>query len=288
MSTRYFDECAGSAPRVGLSRNAYLWAMKALRFGLVAIVLVAAACSSDPQPAQAPAGVRIADEAGLLSPAEARRLQDSLVAYHAATGVAYFVVTLPSLGGRAIEAVALERGAEMPTGSPGLNNSAGIYLAPQERAIKIEAGRGLEWQVPDSLSYALLDQIRPALGEGAYADAFHQAFRVIHTQVRQVPWQVAFTSLADRQAAGAAAAGQILRLDARALPRDFGAGYMDDQFDPELYLDLVTPAGDTLRTRFTRYMLDPVDLVLASDRLAGWYLRVPVRGDTGFHLLGIE
>ncbi|RMG72363.1 MAG: TPM domain-containing protein [Bacteroidetes bacterium] len=261
-------------------RNRSLW--------LLGLALVLAACSSEPRPAQAPEGVLIADEAGLLTPAERARLRDSLLAYHQATGVAYFVVTLPSLGGRAIEAVALERGADMPAGTPGLNNSAGIYLAPQERAIKIEAGRGLEWQVPDSLSYALLDQIRPALGGGAYAEAFHQVFRVIHTQLRRLPWQVAFTDLPDAQAAGAAAAGQILRLEARALPRDFGAGYMDDQFDPDLYLELVTPAGDTVQARFTRYMLDPIDLVLASDRLASWYLRLPPSGGEPFQLLGVE
>lgn len=247
--------------------------------------LLGAHCAAPAPPAEA-VGAALIDPVGLLSPDETRRLRDSLTAYHQATGVAYFLYIVPSLEGRAIEAVALERSAEVPAGTLGLNNSAGIYLAPTERAIKIEAGRGLEWQVPDSFSYALLDKIRPRLAEGAYAEAFHQAYAALHAQARQVPWDVAFTDLADWRAAGPVPPHSILRLYARALPRDFGQGYMTRQFDPELYLDLLTPAGDTLRTRFTRYMLDPVDLT--GDRWANWYLRTSPEAGAPLRLLGIE
>lgn len=54
------------------------------------------------------------------------------------------VVTLPSLGGKSIEATSLALGNRMGIGQRGKDNGVLVVVAPGERRIRIEVGRGLE------------------------------------------------------------------------------------------------------------------------------------------------
>jgi uncharacterized protein len=93
------------------------------------------------------------------------------------------VVTLPRLGGRSVEEVALQIlrqwgvGSPGKPGDPGRNSGVVVLLVPKETSgegrtrVRIESGYGAEGFITDAASGAILDEAAAAGQQGDYATA---------------------------------------------------------------------------------------------------------------------
>ncbi len=112
---------------------------------------------------------RVVDEAGLLSAAAEGRLERQLEAHEAQTSNQVVVVTLPSLQGYSIERFGVELGRHWQIGQAGRDNGALLIVAPKERKLRIEVGYGLEGELTDILSRAIIEnEITPRFKRGNY------------------------------------------------------------------------------------------------------------------------
>jgi uncharacterized membrane protein YgcG len=126
--------------------------------------------SSQSSSAPAPALTgRVVDDARLLDAATAARLGDMLATHEKATGQQIVVVTVPSLHGEAIEEFGYQLGRRWGIGQKGKDNGALLIVARDDRKVRIEVGYGLEGQLTDAISSAIVNQIIiPAFRQGNF------------------------------------------------------------------------------------------------------------------------
>jgi uncharacterized protein len=116
----------------------------------------------------------VVDAAGVLDAATVDRLNRIAFAVHAGTGGEMAIVTLPDLRGRDIADVALRIGREWGVGgeaAPGnqrRNAGVVVLLAPNERLVRIETGRGVEGFVTDGVAGDIQRAATPYFGQGDY------------------------------------------------------------------------------------------------------------------------
>ncbi len=109
----------------------------------------------------------VVDEAGLLDLESESRLSDELGNVERLIGPQIVVVTVVSLGGKAIDDFTLELGNFWGLGDAKRDNGMILLVAPNERRVRIEVGYGLESSFPDELCQIILDEtILPQFREG--------------------------------------------------------------------------------------------------------------------------
>jgi uncharacterized protein len=114
---------------------------------------------------------RVVDEAGLLSAVDVSAITADLAALEAKSSDQLVVVTLKSLQGYPIEDYGYQLGRAWKIGQGGVNNGVLLIVAPNERQVRIEVGRGLEPQLTDALSQLIVQNaILPAFRRGDWAD----------------------------------------------------------------------------------------------------------------------
>jgi uncharacterized protein len=130
-----------------------------LRFGVfgLALVLVLWRFPAVAQPTFPDLSGRVVDNAQLLSPADKTALDAELKALEDKSSDQLVVVTLPSLQGYTIEDYGYQLGRHWGIGTAKLNNGALLIVAPNERKVRIEVGRGLEPTLTDALSKIVID-----------------------------------------------------------------------------------------------------------------------------------
>jgi len=107
------------------------------------------------------------DRAGVLPPATRRALERDLAAYERETSHQIVVHTTPSLEGLPIEEYSIRVAEQWQAGHEGLDNGLILTVAPDERAVRIEVGYGLEGVVPDAIaSRVVREAILPAFRAG--------------------------------------------------------------------------------------------------------------------------
>ncbi len=122
----------------------------------------------------------ILDEAHLLTPADRAAIESELKALEAKTGDQLVVYTTDSLQGYPIEDFGYQLGRAWGIGQKGLNNGAILIVAPKERKVRIEVGRGLEPQLTDLLSSLIIrNQILPAFRRGEFSAGIRAGVRDI-------------------------------------------------------------------------------------------------------------
>ena len=113
---------------------------------------------------------RVVDNADLLIADQEAQLSAALATTERLTRHQFVVVTLPSLGGRAIEEVGLALGNGWGIGRKGYNDGVLLIVAPNERKVRIEVGCGLEAALTNSEAQAIIDQrILPLFRKGRMA-----------------------------------------------------------------------------------------------------------------------
>ncbi len=99
---------------------------------------------------------RVVDEAGILDAATREQLTQASAALEAKTTDQLVVVTLKSLQGTSIEDYGYQLGRAWQIGQKGKNNGLLLIVAPNERAVRIEVGYGLEGTVTDAVSSLII------------------------------------------------------------------------------------------------------------------------------------
>jgi uncharacterized protein len=112
---------------------------------------------------------RVVDRADLLSPQTEQRLTVELARLEARTRDQIVVVTLPSLGDRPIEAVALSLGRCWGVGQKDLDNGVLLVIAKADRKLRIEVGSGLENLLKDEIAGQIIrETIAPEFKKGRF------------------------------------------------------------------------------------------------------------------------
>lgn len=131
---------------------------------------------------------RVVDNAELIpAPAEAA-LTAKLEALEQATTDQLVVVTLPDLQGREIEDYGYRLGRAWGIGRDDKDNGVLLIVAPNDRKVRIEVGRGLEPVMTDALSTLIIqNDILPAFRDGDFAGGIERGVDAIDRQLRLDP-----------------------------------------------------------------------------------------------------
>ena len=141
-------ELAGRGwPQSGRVRGSY---NIALAFFLLAMSLFVTAAHAELK--FPPLTGRVVDDAHLLTPADKAAIEADLKALEGKSSDQLVVYTAKSLQGYTIEDYGYQLGRAWGIGQKGTNNGVILIVAPAERKVRIEVGRGLEPQLTDLLS----------------------------------------------------------------------------------------------------------------------------------------
>jgi uncharacterized protein len=99
---------------------------------------------------------RVVDQAGILDQATIAAITAQTEGYEKATGKQLVVVTLGDLQGYPIEDWGLALGRGWGIGQKGKNNGVLLIVAPNDRALRIEVGYGLEGDLPDATANTII------------------------------------------------------------------------------------------------------------------------------------
>ena len=139
---------------------------------LAAVVALAAAApafaqSLQPVPALA---ARVTDLTGTLTTAERTALEQKLAAFEARKGAQVAVLIVPTTQPEVIEQYAIRVVDAWKLGREKPDDGALLLVAMQDRALRIEVGRGLEGALTDLVSNRIIDEtITPRFREGDFA-----------------------------------------------------------------------------------------------------------------------
>ena len=123
---------------------------------------------------------RVVDTANLLDAATQGRLDGVLAAHEAATSDQVVVVTLPSLGGMAVEDVGYQLGRAWGIGQRGKDNGVLLIVSRDDRKLRIEVGYGLEGKLTDVDAAVIINQtITPAFRQKDYAGGIERGVAAI-------------------------------------------------------------------------------------------------------------
>lgn len=144
---------------------------------MLALALAATAALAQKFP---PLTGRIVDEANLLSAEDERALEADLKALEEKSSDQLVVYTTRSLQGYPIEDFGYRLGRHWQIGQAGKNNGVILIVAPNERKVRIEVGRGLEPQLTDLMSKLIIENaILPAFRRNDFAGGIKAGVRDI-------------------------------------------------------------------------------------------------------------
>jgi uncharacterized protein len=156
--------------------------MKAL---LLALALLGGSCRAeappDPPTPRFPALTgRVVDAAGVLPSSAKADLARASEALERKIGAQYVVVTVPSLGGRPIEEYGVDLGRHWGIGRKDHDDGILLIVAPAERRVRIEVGRGLERRVTDPYAARVIqEKILPSFRRGRFEEGIDAGSQAI-------------------------------------------------------------------------------------------------------------
>jgi uncharacterized protein len=106
-----------------------------------------------------PLAGHVNDLAKLLSPAAAAALENKLSEYERATSNQLALLTVPTLGGEAIETFALRVAEAWKLGKKGVDNGALLLVVKADRKMRIEVGYGLESSLTDAATSRTISEV---------------------------------------------------------------------------------------------------------------------------------
>jgi uncharacterized membrane protein YgcG len=114
----------------------------------------------------------VTDTAGKLAPADVARLEAKLAGYRQCSTNHLAVFLTPSLEGQTIEDVAYGAFNTWKLGEAGKDNGVLLVIAPSERKVRIETGRGVGGKLTDLQSSDIIrTRVSPHLAAGDFAGA---------------------------------------------------------------------------------------------------------------------
>ena len=121
---------------------------------------------------------QIVDNANILSAEDKAAIDAELKALEAKSSDQLVVVTVPSLDGYEIEDYGYQLGRHWGIGQKDKNNGVLLIVAPNERKVRIEVGRGLEPIVTDLMSKIIIENaIVPEFRKGNFGAGIRAGVR---------------------------------------------------------------------------------------------------------------
>jgi uncharacterized protein len=150
-------------------------------FSLVlAVALIGSITVAIADPKFPPLTGRIVDEAGLLPADDRRAIEQDLKALEAKSTDQLVIYTTRSLQGYPIEDFGYRLGRFWQIGQKDKNNGVILIVAPGDRKVRIEVGRGLEPQLTDLMSKLIIENaILPAFRRNDFAGGIKAGVRDI-------------------------------------------------------------------------------------------------------------
>jgi uncharacterized protein len=102
---------------------------------------------------------RVNDHAGVLSAADKAQLEARLEAYERKTGHQLAILIVPSLEGDPLEDFTVRVGEAWQLGRKGADDGVILFVAVNDRKIRIEAGYGLEGDLPDAMAGRIVREV---------------------------------------------------------------------------------------------------------------------------------
>jgi uncharacterized protein len=111
----------------------------------------------------------VIDEAQILVEAEEAELNKALSSLEHSSRHQLVVVTVPTLGGKSVEAYSLAQANRAGIGRKGHDDGVMVLVAPNERTARIEVGKGLEAALTNAEAQTIMDRdMIPAFRSKAY------------------------------------------------------------------------------------------------------------------------
>jgi uncharacterized protein len=152
---------------------------RALASLIAATVLCGSLLQAQEQPVPSYDGW-VTDLAGMLTPSEEQSLEARMESYRRGSGNDIALLTVRSLGREPIEKFALRVGREWKLGAVGKNNGALLVVAKDDRALRIEVGRGLEGSLPDAICGRIIrDVMTPRFQRGDFAGGLREGVEAL-------------------------------------------------------------------------------------------------------------
>ncbi len=102
---------------------------------------------------------RVVDLTGTLNPKQKVELERRLAAFEAEKGSQIAVLIVPTTQPEPIEAYSIRVVEEWKLGRAGVDDGLLVLLAVEDRAVRIEVGRGLEGVIPDAIAKRIIEEI---------------------------------------------------------------------------------------------------------------------------------
>jgi uncharacterized protein len=116
-----------------------------------------------------PLAARITDQAGLLTAAQRRQLEQTLSDFEAAKGSQIAVLTVASTQPETIEEYGIRVATAWKLGRKGVDDGVLLLIAKDDRKMRIEVGYGLEGAIPDAVAKRVIAEIiTPYFKQGDY------------------------------------------------------------------------------------------------------------------------
>lgn len=125
----------------------------------------------------------VSDFANVVDPASKSQLETYCTTVESSTGVQMALVTIPSLESEPIEDVANTIYRAWGVGQKGKDEGVLLLLVINDHRNRLEVGYGLEPILPDGFAGSVLREMRPALRQQHYGEAFMAAAETIGTTV---------------------------------------------------------------------------------------------------------
>ena len=141
---------------------------------------------------------RVVDNAEILAPATRDKLTAALKAHEDASTDQIAVLTVPTIGGEAIEQYATRVFDAWKLGQKGKDNGVLVIVVPNDRKMRIEVGYGLEGTLTDVVSNRIIrDRMTPRFKEGNYdrgvSDGVNTIIATLEGRADALPANVAAT-----------------------------------------------------------------------------------------------
>jgi uncharacterized protein len=148
--------------------------------GLWCLVLLCLATAAIAEPKFPPLTGRIVDQASLLSAEDRSAIEQDLKVLEEKASDQLVIYTTRSLQGYEIADIGYRLGRFWQIGQKGKNNGVILIVAPTERKVRIEVGRGLEPQLTDLMTKLIIENaIMPAFRRGDFPGGIKAGVRDI-------------------------------------------------------------------------------------------------------------
>ncbi len=144
------------------------------------VLFVAMAFGAMAKQIPAPTGRLVSDFAGVLSPAQAQRLEDKLVAFDDSTSSQIAIVIENSTEGEDIFDYAYRLAQSWGIGQKGKDNGILIYVAVKDRKMRILTGLGTEALVTDAMAKRIIERVMvPRFRKGQFYEGLDRATSIL-------------------------------------------------------------------------------------------------------------